>query len=204
MGRVKKWLLPGLILAFLAGSTNLNMQEVRAEESLMDAWERQNREANQDSCTADEPGTAPYNNTPQLSEDDIRQMNQGNAEFLYKDQRYLTFLRGKFYDEQVTDAEKGVESLMGIANLLGLSKGSEFFAVYGEQDEYGYTYLTYKQRYGDLTLENAVLKIILDPQGYTAGLVSSFTPNVGIAPEEEFSITAREAEQIVLIFYPGY
>ena len=191
MGRVKKRLLPGLILAFLAGSTNLNMQEVRAEESLMDAWERQNREANQDSGTADEPGTAPYNNTPQLSEDDIRQMNQGNAEFLYNDQGYLTFLRGKFYDEQVTDAEKGVESLMGIADLLGLSKGSEFFAVYGEQDEYGYTYLTYKQRYGDLTLENAVLKIILDPQGYTAGLVSSFTPNVGIAPEEEFSITAR-------------
>ena len=54
---------------------------------------------------------------------------------------------------------------MGIAELLGLSRGSEFFAVYGEQDEYGYTYLTYKQRYGDLTLENAVLKIILDPQG---------------------------------------
>lgn len=203
MGRVKKRLLPGLILALLAGSTNLNMQEVRAEESLMDAWERQNREANQDSGTADEPGTAPYNNTPQFSEDDIRQMNQGNAEFLYNDQGYLTFLRGKFYDEQVTDAEKGVESLMGIADLLGLSKGSEFFAVYGEQDEYGYTYLTYKQRYGDLTLENAVLKIILDPQGYTAGLVSSFTPNVGIAPEEEFSITAREAEQIVRNQYPG-
>ncbi len=93
MGRVKKRLLPGLILALLAGSTNLNMQEVRAEESLMDAWERQNREANQDSGTADEPGTAPYNNTPQLSEDDIRQMNQGNAEFLYNDQGYLTFLR---------------------------------------------------------------------------------------------------------------
>ena len=122
---------------------------------------------------------------------------------MYNDQGYLTFLRGKFYDEQVTDAEKGVESLMGIADLLGLSKGSEFFAVYGEQDEYGYTYLTYKQRYGDLTLENAVLKIILDPQGYTAGLVSSFTPNVGIAPEEEFSITAREAEQIVRNQYPG-
>ncbi|MFR5150968.1 MAG: hypothetical protein ACLTER_16730 [Ruminococcus sp.] len=53
------------------------------------------------------------------------------------------------------------------------------------------------RRYGDLTLENAVLKIILDPQGYTAGLVSCFTPNVGMAPEEESSITAKEAEQIV-------
>ena len=86
---------------------------------------------------------------------------------------------------------------MGIADLLGLSKGAEFFAVYGEQDAYGYRYFTYKQRYGDLTLENASLKIVLDPEGYTAGLVSSFTSNVGIAREEESAVTAREAEEIV-------
>ena len=83
-----------------------------------------------------------YNEVPQLSEADIYRMNQGNAAFLYNDQGYVSFLRGRFSDEKVTDAEKGVESLMGIADLLGLSKGSEFFAVYGEQDEYGYTYIT--------------------------------------------------------------
>lgn len=131
----------------------------------MEAWERQNQAATGEN----------HNNVPQLKEEDILRMNQGNADFLYNDEGYVTFLRGKFYEDKVTDTEKGVESLMGIAELLGLSWGSEFFAVYGEQDEYGYTYLTYKQRYGDLTLENAVLKIILDPQGYTAGLVSSFT-----------------------------
>lgn len=48
----------------------------------------------------------------------------------------MSFLRGKFFEEKVTDAEKGVESLMGIADLLGLSKGAEFFAVYGEQDAF--------------------------------------------------------------------
>ncbi|MFR8219938.1 MAG: hypothetical protein ACLU9T_02200 [Blautia faecis] len=108
----------------------------------------------------------------------------------------MTFLRGRFYEDKITDTEKGVESLMGIAELLGLSMGSEFFAVYGEQDEYGYTYLTYKQRYGDLTLENAVLKIILDPQGYTAGLVSCFTPNRGNGPEEESSIQLRKQNRL--------
>ena len=134
----------------------------------MEAWERQNQAATGEN----------HNNVPQLKEEDILRMNQGNADFLYNDEGYVTFLRGRFYEDKVTDTEKGVESLMGIAELLGLSRGSEFFAVYGEQDEYGYTYLTYKQRYGDLTLENAVLKIILDPQGYTAGLVSKNSPCV--------------------------
>ncbi len=181
------------MLTLLAACISLKPTEVRAEESLLEAWERQNQAATGEN----------HNNVPQLKEEDILRMNQGNADFLYNDEGYVTFLRGKFYEDKVTDTEKGVESLMGIAELLGLSWGSEFFAVYGEQDEYGYTYLTYKQRYGDLTLENAVLKIILDPQGYTAGLVSSFTPNVGMAPEEESSITAKEAEQIVRNRYPG-
>ena len=176
-------------------------------ESLVDAWERQNQEedSNQgnvgDGGEGNPSGEENYNEVPQLNEADIYQINQGNAAFLYNDQGYVSFLRGRFFDEKVTDTEKGVESLMGIADLLGLSKGSEFFAVYGEQDEYGYTYLTYKQRYGDLTLENASLKIILDPEGYTAGLVSSFAPNVGIAPEEESSITAQDAEKIIQDYY---
>ena len=150
------------MLTLLAACISLKPTEVRAEESLLEAWERQNQAATGEN----------HNNVPQLKEEDILRMNQGNADFLYNDEGYVTFLRGRFYEDKVTDTEKGVESLMGIAELLGLSWGSEFFAVYGEQDEYGYTYLTYKQRYGDLTLENAVLKIILDPQGYTAGLVS--------------------------------
>lgn len=129
--------------------------------------------------------------------------NQENIVYLYNEQGYVKFIRGRFYDKKVTDTEKGVESLRGIADLLGLSKGSEFFAVYGEEDEYGYTYLTYKQRYGDLTLENASLKIILDPEGYTAGLVSSFAPNVGIAPQEESTLTEQEAEKIVRDYYAG-
>ena len=92
---------------------------------------------------------------------------------------------------------------MGIAELLGLSRGSEFFAAYGEQDEYGYTYRPISS-VGDLTLENAVLKIILDPQGYTAGLVSSFTPNVGMALEEEKALLQlRKQNRLYRNRYPG-
>lgn len=137
------------------------------------------------------------NSAVQLTEEDIWQMNGGNASFVYNKQGYVTMLRGKFYEEKVYDYEQAVASINGVAALLGLNRGSEFFAVYGEKDYRGYTYYTFKQRYGALTMENAVLKVVIDPDGYTAGLSCSFTPNLGIAPEEKSGITAENAEEIV-------
>lgn len=200
---VKKGLLI-LILTVLTVAVMGSMPENTAakdNDSLFNVWKQRQSESRASSRQVQKEQ---YNDTYQLTENDILKMNHGDADFLYSEDGYLTFLRGKYYGEKVTDAEKGIESLNGIAGLLGLSKGSEFFAVYGEQDARGYTYLTYKQRYGDLTLENATLKIILDPQGYTAGVVSSFTPNIGIAKEEDVSVTKNQAEEIVRKKYPRY
>lgn len=144
-----------------------------------------------------------YNTAAQLTEDDIFAMNGGNAAMLYTD-GYLTFLRGRYYDERILNSEDAILSLNGVAQLLGLSRGSEFYAVFTERNLDGYTIYTYQQRYGDLTLQNAVLKVIVDPQGYAAGLVSSFTPNVGFAPEDEPSITPEEAAEVVRQSFPGY
>ena len=151
----------------------------------------------------DTPEGSPYE-VPQLTEDDIIRMNNGDCAILYSSEEngYITFLRGKYYDKKVTDMEEGIESLRGIQNLLGITKGSEFFCVYIEEDPQGYTFYTYQQRYGNTTIENAVLKIIVDPDGYTAGLVSSFTPNVGFAPETEFAITPEQAMDIVKRHFP--
>ena len=140
----------------------------------------------------------------QLSADDIERMNNGDVTMLFDENGYLTFLRGRYYDRPVTNVEEGIESLFGMAALLGLTKGAEFFGVFAETNKYGYTYYTYKQRYGDLTIQNAVLKVIVGPDGYTAGLISSFTPNVGFAPEGEPSITSQEAAQIVRDHFPEY
>ena len=139
----------------------------------------------------------------QLSADDIDAMNNGRCAMLFSDENYLTFLQGKYYEGKVTNFEEGIESIQGIQQLLGITKGSEFYAVFGQINANGYTYYTYQQRYGDLTLENAVLKIIIDPEGYTAGLVSSIVPNVGIAPKDESAITPEEAEAIVRAGFPG-
>ena len=139
--------------------------------------------------------------TPQLNESDIREMNGGDAYFVYGEpdgngNRYVTFLNGKYYKEKVKSSDDAVRSLNGVAKLLGLAAGSEFFAAYGENDDDGYTYWVLQQRYGGETVQYATVRVIVDPDGYTAGLASSVVPNLGIAKNEE-GITAGEAEENV-------
>lgn len=143
-----------------------------------------------------------YNDTAQLTEEDIQQMNDGQALIVYGNEGFVTTLVGKYCNDVIKDYEDAVASLYGVARLIGLSAGSEFFCVYGETDNDGYTYYTFQQRYGGLTLQYATLRVIVDPSGYTAGLSSSFTPNAGIA-EDESSITAAQAESAVRSKYSG-
>ena len=114
-----------------------------------------------------QPTEKQYNDTVQLTENDIQEMNGGKALFTYSDQGFVTTLVG----------------------------------VYGETDPMGYTYYTFQQKYGGLTLQYATLKVIVDPESYAAGLSCSFTPNVGIAEEKTF-ISAAEAERIVRQSFP--
>ena len=191
--------------------------ETRASGGLSEVWRQknsgntegaENTDGKENGENADETPKAEetqkeYNTTPQLTEDDLLQMNNGNVTILYSEEGYLTFLRGTFWEEQVRDSEDGIRSLFGVAQLLGLGRGSEFYAVYGQKNKFGYTTYVYRQRYGDLTLENAVLKIFVDPDGYTCGLVSSFTPNAGIAPENEKAVTMQEAQETVRKTWSG-
>lgn len=74
----KKDLVLGICLMILGEFGNMNM--VRAGESLVDAWERQNQEGFSQGNTGDgrEENLSEeqnYNEVPQLSEGDIYQMN---------------------------------------------------------------------------------------------------------------------------------
>ena len=130
----------------------------------------------------------------QLTMEDIQKMNGDNVVIdIYNNSGYLSTLVGKFYEGKVQNAEDGVESVKGIASLLGLTKGCEFFAVYYETDNDGYSYYTYQQRYGRNTLQYATLRIAVDPDGYTAGLTCSFVPNIGTASQEA-GISQQDAE----------
>lgn len=148
----------------------------------------------------------------QLTIEDIYAMNPNSTVIdLYTNDGYLSTLIGKFYDQKVTNVEEGVLAVQGVASLLGLSKGCDFFAVYSERNDTGYTFYTYQQRYGGLTLRYATMRIVVDPDGYTAGLTCSFVPNVGTASTAP-KITAQEAEEIVrkryadrnLTYYPEH
>lgn len=138
-------------------------------------------------------GSAPK----QLTIEDIQAMNPNTVVIdIYTNQGYLSTLVGKFYEGKVTNIEEGVLSIQPLAALLGLTKGCDFFAVYSERNNAGYTFYTYQQRYAGYTLRYATLRIIVDPDGYTAGLSCSFIPNVGTATDKS-PISAKEAENVV-------
>ena len=148
----------------------------------------------------------------QLTIEDIQAMNPDSLVIdIYSEDGFLSTLVGKYYEGKVTNFEEGVQSLQGIAALLGLSKGSDFFAVYEGKNNTGYHFYTYQQRYGGYTLQYATLRVIVDPDGYVAGVSSSFVPNIGTAPQTD-AITQQQAEQIVadrfarfnLTIYPEY
>ena len=139
----------------------------------------------------------------QLTEEDIDEMNGGKALFVYNDEGFISTIIGKYYTEKVNDYEDAVESLRGIQSIIGMSAGSEFFCVYGTRDDDGYTYYTFQQRYGGYTLKYGTLKVIVDPEGYTAGMTTSFTPNAGIC-EETDAISASKAESIVEDLFAEY
>ena len=141
-----------------------------------------------------------YNTELQLTEADIQEMNDGKAVLLYDENGYLSFLDGRFYDRPVKDYEEAIEALNGVASLLGISKGCEFYAVYGTSDSNGYTYLTYKQRYGNTTVENASLKIVLDPAGYPCLLSCSFAREIGMDSGGN-NVTAEQAENKVRMIF---
>ena len=155
---------------------------------------------------------ASNNAVKQLTIEDIQAMNPDSVVIdIYNNNGYLSTLVGKYYDRKVNNMEDGVLSIQGMASLLGLGKGCEFFAVYSEVNEKGYTFYTYQQRYGEYTLRYATLRIVVDPDGYTAGLTCSFVPNIGIARIGS-EISREKAEQIVhsryssqdLTYYPEH
>lgn len=139
----------------------------------------------------------------QMTIEDIQALNPNTTVIdIYTNQGYLSTLIGKYYEGKVTNFEEGVLSIQGMASLLGLSKGSNFFAVYSERNNQGYTFYTYQQRYGGVTLQYATLRIVVDPDGYTAGLSCSFIPNIGTASQEP-AIGARDAEALVEKIFSG-
>ena len=144
----------------------------------------------------DSTGNDSQDSATQLTVEDIQRMNEGKAQIVYSSEGYVTFLQGKFSEKKVENYEDAIASIQQIAGLIGLGAGSEFFSSFASEDDDGYTYYTFQQRYGELTIRNATLRVVVDREGITAGLSCSFTPNIGIAPEVK-EVGEEAALQIV-------
>lgn len=136
------------------------------------------------------------NTTKQLTEQDIQDMNGGNALVVYdNNHQYVTSIIGRYYDQKVTDIDGAIMSLNGVATLLGFTKGQEFFGLYAERNSQGYMHYTFQQRYGGITVAYSTLRIFVDPEGYVCSLSNSFVPELGMS--EPASMSNEEAESIV-------
>ena len=133
---------------------------------------------------------------PMLTEADIQSMNNNEALVVYNDEGNVSTIVGRFFHRPVKDEDDAINAVKGVQELLGLQTGYFPFAVYGMRYQ-GYTYYTYQQMKGDLTVSNATLKIALDPEGYPCMLQSSLASNLDYTASSP-TITAKEAEDIVL------
>ncbi|WP_024865005.1 M4 family metallopeptidase [Butyrivibrio sp. FCS014] len=122
----------------------------------------------------------------QLTEADIQAMNNNKAIIVRSNNGYVSTLVGRYYNKKIkvvpgemVTAEDAIESLNGIADLLGLQEGTEFFCSDMGQDGAKYTYIAYQQRDGQSTIFNATLHIVIDPEGYPCAVSSSFTTALG-------------------------
>ena len=132
---------------------------------------------------------------PILTEQDIQDMNGGNAIIIRNDDGHVSTIVGRFFHRPVADVEETIDAVKGVAELLGIQSYYPL-AMYGATYE-GYTYFTYKQIYDDLTVQNATLKVVLDPEGYPCMLQSSLSTNLGFTVTNP-TINEAQAEQIVL------
>ena len=132
---------------------------------------------------------------PMLTASDIQSMNNNNALIVYNDEGHVSTIVGRFFHRPVADEDDAINAVKGVQELLGLETGYFPFAVYGCKYQ-GYTYYTYQQLKGDVTVSNATLKIVLDPEGYPCMLQSSLASNLNYTVSSP-TITEKDAEEIV-------
>ncbi len=140
---------------------------------------------------------------PILTEADIQSMNNNEALIVYNDEGNVSTIVGRFFYRPVKDEDDAINAVKGVQELLGLETGYFPFAVYGSRYQ-GYTYYTYQQMKGEITVSNATLKIVLDPEGYPCMLQSSLASNLDYTVAAP-TITEKDAEDIVSTrFGSGY
>lgn len=127
----------------------------------------------------------------QLTMEDIRKLNGGDVRYSTDAEGNITFLAGKFYDGKIENGDGVEKALWGMHKLIGADENTVYQKGNGIRLDNGYTYYTLQQWHGEMAVENAIVKIIVDPNGEAAAISSSV--QAGIDAGTEMVISPEEA-----------
>ena len=160
------------------------------------------------------PLTALAEEAPErLTMEQLEQLREeGKATYILSDQGYVTWLQGQFYDGKVEGEEGVLGAVERTRDLLGLDEEAQFVKGIAWKLGNGYTYYTIRQFSGGTSVENAIIKVIADPEGKAVAIASSVTPGLGsnlefmISPEEALEAAkaylAEKQPDTAYTFYP--
>lgn len=89
----------------------------------------------------------------------------------------------KFYDGKIENGDGVERALWGMQALIGADEDTVYQKGAGIRIDNGYTYYTLRQWHGDTEVKNAIVKIIIDPDGESAAISSSVKPGVDVGTE---------------------
>ena len=160
------------------------------------------------------PLTALAEEAPErLTMEQLEQLREeGKATYILSDQGYVTWLQGQFYDGKVEGEEGVLGAVERTRDLLGLDEEAQFVKGIAWKLGNGYTYYTIRQFSGGTSVENAIIKVIADPEGKAVAIASSVIPGLGsnlefmISPEEALETAkahlAEKQPDTAYTFYP--
>lgn len=204
--RLALWVAAALLCGALAGCASDPPQSPAPEPESELGSEPENKPES-------EPASEPEDELRQLTMEDILDMNGGEVRYSTDEEGNITFLAGRFYDGKIENGDDVERALWGMQALIGADEGTVYQKGAGIQTDNGYTYYTLHQWHGDAEVKNAIVKIIVDPNGESAAISSSVKPGfdagmeVLISPEEAVQrVRAELAErepETEYIFYDG-
>lgn len=119
----------------------------------------------------------------------------------YNEEGYVSFIGDKFYADQVEDAEDAASAIYSVIDLLGGDENTMLEFADSRVSEEGVSYYSFAQSAAGIRVSGGAVKLIVDADGYTMGLVSSLVPGVNTARTEEWLIDGDDAEEIVKLIY---
>ncbi len=110
----------------------------------------------------------------------------------------LTFVGNNVADTTVANEDEALAVVKSLIERIGGDKTTELDLMTIFPTETGNTYYIFRQQAGDVMVNGASVKLIVDKSNKVTGLVSAILPDVKLPPADEASISKEQAEKAVV------